>query len=95
MDSHTTGPEFKTQCNSTLSNELLTNYHHNSIIKLSICWCVWKVGEGFPDQVWLLVLLVENKHFGYYFIEVKFLHAYVHAKIQDHLENVFHVFLSF
>ena len=33
-----------------LSTELPTDYHHNSI-KLSIRWCVWKVGEGFPGQV--------------------------------------------
>ena len=38
--------------NGTLSTELLTDYHHNSIIKLSVRWCVcvWTVGEGFPDQ---------------------------------------------
>ena len=27
----------------TLSTELLTDHHHNSIIKLSVHWCVWKV----------------------------------------------------
>ena len=34
---------------STLSTELPTDYH--SIIELSISWCVWKVGEGFPGRV--------------------------------------------
>ena len=34
---------------STLSFKLLTDYRHNSIIKLSV---VRKVGEGFPDPVW-------------------------------------------
>ena len=29
-----------------LSTELLTDYHHNSIIKLSVRWCLLKVGEG-------------------------------------------------
>ena len=28
-----------------LSTELPTDYHHNSIIELSVCWCVWKIGE--------------------------------------------------
>ena len=27
----------------TLFTELLTDYHYNSIIKLSVRWCVWKV----------------------------------------------------
>ena len=36
---------------STFSTKLLTDYHHNSIIKLSVRWCVWKVGEGFSNQV--------------------------------------------
>ena len=36
----------------TLSTELLTDYHHINIKKLSVRWCVWKVGEGFPDRVW-------------------------------------------
>ena len=31
------------------STELLTDYHHISIIKLSVRWCVRKVEEGFPD----------------------------------------------
>ena len=32
--------------------ELLTDYHHISIIRLIVLrWCVWKVGERFPDQV--------------------------------------------
>ena len=30
----------------------LTDYQHNSIIKLRVRWCVWKEGEGFPDWVW-------------------------------------------
>ena len=36
----------------TLSTIVLTFYHHTSIIKLSVRWCVWKVGEGFADRVW-------------------------------------------
>ena len=35
---------------TVLSTELLTVDHHDSI-KLSVRWCVWKVGEGFPDRV--------------------------------------------
>ena len=35
----------------TLSTKLLTTIVLNSVIKLSIGWCVWKVGEGFPGQV--------------------------------------------
>ena len=35
----------------TLSNKLLTDYHHTSITKLSVRWCVWNVGGGFPDRV--------------------------------------------
>ena len=35
----------------TLSTELLTNYHQTSITKLSVLYCVWKTGEGFPDWV--------------------------------------------
>ena len=31
--------------------ELPTDYHHISIMKLSVHWCVWKVEEGFPDRV--------------------------------------------
>ena len=34
---------------STLSTELLTFYHPNSIIKFSIHCCVWKVMGGFPS----------------------------------------------
>ena len=30
----------------TPSTELLNDYHHNSIIKLSVRWCVWKVGSN-------------------------------------------------
>ena len=35
MDSHTTGPGFKIR---------LAQY------KLSVRWCVWKVGEDFPNE---------------------------------------------
>ena len=35
---------------TVLSTELPTDYHHISIIKLSVCWCVLKVGEGFPGR---------------------------------------------
>ena len=35
-----------------LSTDLLTDYHHNSIVKLSLRWCVWKVEEVLPDRVW-------------------------------------------
>ena len=34
----------------TLWTELPTDYH--SIIELSVCGCVWKLREGYPDQVW-------------------------------------------
>ena len=34
-----------------LSTELPTDYHHNSIVELSIRWVVGKVGEGFPGWV--------------------------------------------
>ena len=37
-------------CGTVLSTELPTVDHHDSI-KLSIRWCVWKVGEGFPGRV--------------------------------------------
>ena len=40
----------------TLFTKLLTDYHYNSIIKLSVRWCVWKVWEGFPCRVWLQTL---------------------------------------
>ena len=37
---------------TVLSTELPTGYHHlYSVIELSIRWCVWKVGEGFPGRV--------------------------------------------
>ena len=36
---------------TVLSTKLPTVYHHNSTIELRLCWCVWKVGEGFPGQV--------------------------------------------
>ena len=49
IDSHTTGPGFKPL--KTLPTELLTDYHHISIIKLSVRCCVLKVGEGFPNRV--------------------------------------------
>ena len=52
MDSHTTGPGSKLSGYGTLSTKLLTTYHNDSIIKLSTRWCVWKVGEGFPNQAW-------------------------------------------
>ena len=35
---------------TVLSTELPTVDHHDSI-KLSVRWCVWKVGEGFPGRV--------------------------------------------
>ena len=35
---------------TVLSTELLT-VDHNDSIKLSVRWCVWKVGEGFPGRV--------------------------------------------
>ena len=57
---------------STISTELLTDYHHNSIIKLS-GRCVWKVGEGFPDRIlpktlkWVVVYFSMTSHInGYY-----------------------------
>ena len=34
-----------------ISTELLADYHHTSIIKLNVLWCVWKIGRGFPDRV--------------------------------------------
>ena len=45
MDSHTSGPGFK-----TLSTELLIDYHHNSIIKWSGRWFLWRIGEEFLDR---------------------------------------------
>ena len=33
------------------STKLPTDHHLNSIIELSVCWCVWKVGEVFPCRV--------------------------------------------
>ena len=36
---------------AVLVTELPTGYDHISIIKLSVRWCVWKVGEGFPYRV--------------------------------------------
>ena len=43
MDSHTTGPGFKTR--------LLPTVDHRDSIKLSVRWFAWKVGEGFPGRV--------------------------------------------
>ena len=43
MDSPTTVP-------GTLSTTLLADYHHTSIIELSVCGSEWKVGEGLPDR---------------------------------------------
>ena len=34
---------------TVLSTKLATHYH--SHIELSVGWCVWKVGEGFPGRV--------------------------------------------
>ena len=39
------------QTQNTHTTELLTDYHHTSIIKLSVRWCVWNVREGYPDWV--------------------------------------------
>ena len=50
MDSHTTSWVQDT-VGTVFSTELPTDYHHNSIIELSIRWCVWKVEEGFPSRV--------------------------------------------
>ena len=36
---------------TVLSTDLSTGYHHNSIIEMSIRWCVWEVGEGFHGRV--------------------------------------------
>ena len=37
--------------NGTLSTRLLTDYHLYSIIKLIICWCVWKVRKGLNQDI--------------------------------------------
>ena len=50
MDSHTTGVRVQYPVGTVLSTELPTVNHHNSI-KLSVRWCVCKVGEGFPNRV--------------------------------------------
>ena len=42
---------FKTPFGTVLCTELPTEYHHNSRIELSVRWCVWKVGGGFPIRV--------------------------------------------
>ena len=52
MVSHTTGLGSRIGGYSTLSTEHLTDYHYNSITKVSARWYVWKVGEGFPDLIW-------------------------------------------
>ena len=59
MDSHTTGPGFKPQWYGTLSIELLTDYHHNSIIKLNVrCHGVCgRSGKDFP--IW-----TDPRHFN-------------------------------
>ena len=46
MDSHTTCPGFKTWWVRFLPSFWLTTTIN------SVCWCVWKVREGFPDWVW-------------------------------------------
>ena len=48
MDSHITGPGVQdlVGTTSTLSTELLTDHHHDSIIKLSVHCCVWKTLNG-------------------------------------------------
>ena len=51
MDLHTTGPGSSPSGYGTLSTKLPTDYHHSSIIKLSVCWCVWKVVGGFLNRV--------------------------------------------
>ena len=68
MDSHTTGPGFKTRWIRYTFSELLTDYHHGSIIRLSVRRCVWKVGERFSVGVelktlkWLVVYISETLH---------------------------------
>ena len=51
MDSHTTGPDSRFGRHGLPSTELLTDHHHNSIIKLTVCCYVWKVGAGFSGRV--------------------------------------------
>ena len=41
---------FQDPVGAVLSTELPTDYHHTSI-ELSVRYCVWKVGEGFPARV--------------------------------------------
>ena len=36
---------------TSINHSVPTDYHHNIIIELSIRWCVWEVGEGFPGRV--------------------------------------------
>ena len=43
-------PTYCTAHREPLTTELLTDSHHDSIIELSVCWCVWNVGEGFPGR---------------------------------------------
>ena len=40
MDPHTTGPGSRPGGYGTLSNVLLTDNHHRSIIKMLVRWCV-------------------------------------------------------
>ena len=49
-------PSSRLDGHCTLSTELQTDYHHNCIIKLSIRWCVWKVGYGFLNRVYPKIL---------------------------------------
>ena len=51
LDSHTTArSRVQDPVGTVLSTELPTVDHHDSI-KLSVRWCVWKVGEGFHGRV--------------------------------------------
>ena len=42
---------FQDPVGTVLSIELPTDYHYNIIIVVIIRWCVWKLGEGFPERV--------------------------------------------
>ena len=50
LDSQTTGPGFKTLLARYFLLSFQTVDHHDRI-KLSVRWCVWKAGEGFPGRV--------------------------------------------